>query len=585
MKFKRLLKKGLLGYQPIFFPNGLITGTGYQFFGHLRGKRGATSTAQQPPDSPPGSATPDAETNESRKQEKQRLGNLYVPAKFGEHADFDSECYYCVGEEELGDFVKFNLVLQEMYQHYALKAIELLKSHGIVTDSMIEVGSNTCLFPLAFAKAGVTECHGTDIVDYSEVVNLLSKLQNARVTFHHMPDDGDKTWKNLPKADLVWSYAVLLHQSNPLAHLTRLASLAKKAMFVMTLCDPDDWKSDQEMAIRYHSANAYYSADFPNCFDVTIPSPALLKYSFKRLGFSRVIEIPHPDLDLLDDDTRTNLKHWLDRHCFYLAVRDEARDEHILNDYTVSAERSPYAGENVTVHTGYHNYIALKKSRYYIVPRGSKFAGAEADPQLQSYSSLTNAMQCFNELASEKDPQPLLIKPLGKHNLVRFKNIHYLCPHGVDVDFKQSDQLSRLPSLDSIDKWNTLLTLLREEEIWMLDGVLVDFIDNMCVTRNNDEAYRAVQLRSAVDYTPGRSPLKADSHADIVRQISVGALLESLQGSCNDSAILHETNDGRCLKRVGTGLLNVCVVDTGEVISEHLSLEEAWRAILFSPIA
>lgn len=578
MGFSSWMKKGLLGYQPIFFPNGLISGTGFQFFGNLRNMRAATQPLGSPPPVVDDSAG--IKENASFNFNQGRLGNLYIPPGFGDRSNLDTEFYYCVDDAELEHFARYNLALLEMYEYFGKSALAVASEQGLSLDSMIEIGANTCLFPLIFSKEGVADCHGADIVDYSEVVNLLSEIQGNSLSFHHMTDDSDQTWKALPKADLVWSYAVLLHQSNPLAHLTRLASLAKKAIFIMTLCDPEDWKSDQEMAIRYLSANSYYNADFPNCFDVTIVSPALIKYSLQRLGFSKIIEISHPDFDLLDDTSRADLKYWLNKHCFFIAFRDDVKGDVALNDYSVSAERSPYRGNNVLVHSGFHNNVVLSNQRYFIVPHGAPFAGDGTDIHLQSFSSLTNAMKALDELPTEVDPQPLLIRALKRSNLIRYKKRNYLSPHGLNVDFKDEQQLLRLSSLDSVEKWDAILASMGEEGVNKLEGALVDFIDDTCIIRANNNQYKALNLTKNSEPGSRQPDMMSSSYSEIVRKVTVGSMLSSIENNCGQEVQLYRTNDGRQLRMSRFGQLNIICEGTGKELSKHDSLDEAWRQIL-----
>ena len=578
--FRSWLKKGLLGYQPIFFPNGLISGTGFQFFGNLRSMRAALQPVSPDKETIPANSALGFGEDASFNFNRGRLGNLYVPPGFGDRSGLDTEFYYCVEDSDVEHFARYNLALLEMYEYFANSALALSANQGVALESMIEVGANTCLFPLIFSKGGVTDCHGTDIVDYSEVVALLSAFQGKKISFHHMTDDSDQTWKSLPKADIVWSYAVLLHQSNPLAHLARLASLAKKAMFVMTLCDPDDWKSDEEMAIRYLSANSYYNADFPNCFDVSIVSPALIKYSLKRLGFSTIVEIPHPNFDLLDETSRADLKYWLKKHSFFLAFRDDCKDEDTLNDYAVSSERSPYRGNNVLVHTGYHNNIVLSDQRYFIVPHGAPFVGDGSDTDIQSFSTLTTAMKAFEALGTERDPQPLLIRALNCNNLIRYKKRNYLSPHGLKVDFKDEVLVAGLGSLDSLEKWDALLEVFGENELNKLGGVLVDFIDGVCITRSPDGQYLASSPLNVRAATGGPTKLASPSYADLVHKVKVNSLIESMGRHGEQEIQLHRTEDGRQLNLNGLGCLNIRCERTGASISEHDSLEGAWREIL-----
>ena len=580
MNFNVWIKKGLLGYQPIFFPNGLISGTGFQFFGNLRGMRGSVPKGDRPESS---SETPNSQgikVNASFNFNQGRLGNLYVPPNFGDRSQFDTEFYYCVNEGDVEHFARYNLALLEMYEYFAAKAMDISRDSGCQLDSMIEIGSNTCLFPLAFSKAGISRCHGADIVDYSEVVSLLAAIRNVEISFHHMTDDSDETWKNLPKADLVWSYAVLLHQSNPLAHLTRLASLAKKAIFVMTLCDPEDWKSEQEMSIRYLSANSYYNAEFPNCFDVTIVSPALIKYSLKRLGFSRVIEIPHPDFDLLDDTSRADLKYWLKKHCFFLAFRDESKDDQALNDYSVSAERSPYRGDNVLVYPGRHNNVVLSQSRYYIVPHGDHFVGDGTDSHLQSFSTLTIAMNFLNNLDTEKNPPPVLVKALKKHNLIRFMKRIYLCPHGLNVKFNGPEELVNLHSLDSLDKWDELFRMVKESDVKALNGVLVDLVGEMTIMRVGPGEFSVIPVVMGESRPNQEVVLKAVSAAEAVAKVQVRNMLSDFRNHSENAGSAVFTMYEKSLYNLPSGGFQIRRHNSGEVVSSHSTLEDAWRALL-----
>lgn len=609
MDLRTLIRKGLLGYQPIFFPNGVISGAGFQFFGNLRSMRSSSALHESAISAENGALR----TNDSVDFNRGRIGNLYIPPKFGDRSEFDSEFYYCVDDKDLGHFAKYNLILLRMYQYFARKSLELSNSRNVQIDSMIEIGSNTCLFPAEFSHAGVTACHGCDIVDYSSVVDLLSLIKKANVTFHHMPDDSEATWRGLPKADLVWSYAVILHQSNPLAHLTRLASLGKKAMFVMTLCEPDDWRSKREMGIRYLSANSYYNADFPNCFDVTIVSPELIRYSLKRLGFSNVIDIPRPDFDYLDEMERRDLDHWMKKHCFFLAFRDAPLDAEILNEYSVSTERSPYKGENVLVHSGYHHNVVLSNSRYLIVPHGKTLGSANHN--CKSFSSLNNAMEYFGNLKDERNPYPIKVRSLEGHALFRFKNRLYLCPKALEVNFDNADDLLKLHVLDSMEKWEALLALLGDNEMDSLDGIVVDFIDGICVTRTRQGTFKARRIGSGAPVTnaadaPSRflgrlvgravgrmsasrtsrlprvdtdkdvDQMTSDSLPDLVKRLSASMLQASLNDAGAEGAILYRNKEGEVLRREAFGNFQIQCERTGSIISTHGDFEEAWSRIL-----
>jgi hypothetical protein len=576
LTFKTLIKKGLLGYQPVFFPNGVISGAGYQFFGNLRKTHMRMLASDIPSENVIASDSRNIQVKSSVTFNQGRFGNLYIPAEIGDRSEFDTEFYYCVAEDELEDFVRDNLVLLEMYEYFANSALKLYKEQFCTIDSMIEIGSNTCVFPFVFSKAGVETCHGADIVDYTDVVGVLSEMYAGNVTFHHMQDDSDATWKNLPKADLVWSYAVLLHQSNPLAHLTRLAALAKKAMFIMTLSEPSEWKSTDDLAIRYLSANSYYNADFPNCFDVTIVSPALLKYSLNRLGFSHILEIPNPLLGLLDEIGQSQLNDWMKKHCFYLAMRDAPKDELDLNDYSVATERSPFKGENVLVYEGNYHNIILMDSKYFIVPHGESLVDSRPRKNSQCFSSLTNAIIQLNELATEKTPVPLQVRALRRYKLIRYKKRIYLLRNGDTFDFPRDSNLHVLHSLDSLDKWDQLLALVDEADIQNIQGIVVDCISNFLILRSADGTYSAVPVSEVSERGESPGTILGTSASEIIQKIHGKILLKEMLSS-GETLVFPGIFS---LYRNAQGRFELRKKEDNEVISTQDSIGAALRMLM-----
>lgn len=110
MEFKQLIKKGLLGYQPIFFPNGVISGTGFQFFGNLRAMRASAGALKGAGETRITSSG--FRANDQFNFNRGRLGNLYVPPDQGDTSEFNSEFYYCVDQDDLQHFARYNLILQ-----------------------------------------------------------------------------------------------------------------------------------------------------------------------------------------------------------------------------------------------------------------------------------------------------------------------------------------------------------------------------------------------------------------------------------------------------------------------------------------
>lgn len=527
MDFKELLKKGLLGYQPIFFPNGVITGTGYQFFGNFRPAVAATIANDS-------SQNGFADNNKAKFNPRGR-GNLYIPPEMGWVEEFNTDCYFCIDGDELSQFVADNLLLKRVYEHFVAKVMDQTLNEQVELKSMIEIGSNTCLFPIEFSKRGVASCHGADIVDYSDVVSVLSVLNDTPIEFHHMRDDSDATWQSLPKVDLVWSYAVLLHQSNPLVHLTRLAAKARKAIFVMTNCGGEgDWGNPDDMAIKYCSANSYYASGFPNCFDVTIVSPALIRFSLLRLGFSRVLELPPPVFDDASETECKNFKGWMQAHRCFLAFRDVPLDDESLDDYSVETERSPYNGEEVRVYRGYHNNVFLKSSRYFIVPHDRWIASDYG--RLRSFASLPRAITYLKQLAEEINPFPMPVDELDGYLLMRYRNLYYLCPSQMFIDPGREEELEDLHVLDSIDKWKSLRSQTSVAALFTQSYRVRDLVNNVCIVRTSDGNYRAFRIDA--DATPGESVADSASLPEIRRCVVTAELLASMTGDhCSDGGL------------------------------------------------
>lgn len=560
MDFKELLRKGLLGYQPMFFPNGVITGTGYQFFGNLRqaGREKQFRAVAE---------------NESQRFNPRRLGNLYVPPDLGSDADYDTDCYFRIEADELPQFVADNLRLQEVYRHFVRAALAAAGEAGCPIGSMIEIGSNTCLFPLEFARAGVPTCHGADIVDYSDVVSGLAALHGATVNFHPMRDDSDDTWRALPKADIVWSYAVLLHQANPLAHLTRLASLARRAIFVMTNCgDDEDWRSDEDLAIRYRSANSYYAAAFPNCFDISIVSPALVRFSLQRLGFSRVIELGVPNFPDDTPEDRKCFADWMKLHRCFLAFRDTPLADDALDDYSVESERSPYNGQDVRAYRGNHNNIFLRNGRYFIVPHSCWLA--ENHAELRSFAHLSNAIAYLHDLPEELKPYAITVREGDTYLLKRYRNRFYFFRKADDVDLSNTTACQGLHVLDSVDQWDRLLSYLSPVALASLPGTICDFINDFIILHRGGDDYSA--RRISPDGVFDAPFVFGASAAEVRQHVVATALLDSLEpdGGCvlytgADLSLVHLDGD-----------FVVRMAESGKIISRHRHCEDAWHTLL-----
>lgn len=177
----------------------------------------------------------------------------------------------------LPDFQVYNRQLDDLYQSMI----------GLVTDNLgdpskltfADVGSCTGYFPLAFSQLGAKESVGFDSVDYSRTYNLMNDILGTDADFRNIPYRGDIGGiEGAGTFDVVCSIAVLVHLSDPLAHLAHLAHLAflgrtaRKALLVWAYTTE---YADDDMIIEYKTVNRYYEhSSFLFCFDVMQISPA-----------------------------------------------------------------------------------------------------------------------------------------------------------------------------------------------------------------------------------------------------------------------------------------------------------------------
>lgn len=147
---------------------------------------------------------------------------------------------------------------------------------GIDGLSVLDAGCNAGYFPITFLCAGAARAVGYDRVNYKKTMALLNEICGTKARFKLWDYDGALVAAK--KFDLVLSIAVLVHLSDPLRHFAWLGSAATKALFVLTPCHSDD-----DLSVRFHAVNRYYSNPFPNCFDVTTVSRKLLR-CFREYG-------------------------------------------------------------------------------------------------------------------------------------------------------------------------------------------------------------------------------------------------------------------------------------------------------------
>ena len=263
---KHLAMRGLFNYQPFQLSDGFYCGAGLSI---VQGFRADPPTVYCPSLDPAMSE--------------------YAASALAKPADKDE---FLQTNEALAGF--YDGVIKQITEHLG----------GVAGMSVLDVGCNAGYFPISFSRAGSAQSIGYDRVDYTETLALLNEICGTRAKFQIWDYDG--ALKAKEQHDLVLSVAVLVHLSEPLRHLAWLGSAAKKALFVLTPCHGDD-----DLSIRYHTVNRYYSNKFPNCFDVTTLSRKLLYLAFEQMGFSKVVEL----------STKPMSQNWQDTHLALLGIR------------------------------------------------------------------------------------------------------------------------------------------------------------------------------------------------------------------------------------------------------------------------
>jgi hypothetical protein len=289
--------QGLLGYQPFFLDNGIVLGTGLQLFSRPSSK--SKEFYVNPKEVPGG-----------------KLGNIWIPENLRNVImPAQSDFYSTISDDLYDDFVASNFKLCNLYKYMVDKAFELLRLRGVEVSSFVELGANTGLFG-SLAQNYVQDSLSIDIVDYSATQKVLELFSPGfkSSTFIKLKSQRSIDIDKLPTADFGWSYAVAQHQSNPMIHIADLSSISNKCCFVMTTTLPSPNNSDesQHLLLEFQSSNSYYSAPFPQNFDVTLMSKALLIYSLQQTGFDEIIEIEFPSF--VPYEFKQN-------HSCYLAIR------------------------------------------------------------------------------------------------------------------------------------------------------------------------------------------------------------------------------------------------------------------------
>jgi len=294
------------------------------------------------------------------------LGNIYIPPELKNQITVpDSDFYTPVAEENKVDFLKYNRLLLNLYKYLVDAVFGVLEQNSVDIKSVTELGGNSGLFG-SLCLEHVNYAINADIVDYSDTLKVIEKYCELPVPyFHKIESLRSIDIANIPVSDLGWSYAVAVHQSNPMIHICDLSSISKKACLFMTPIGEPGELDQNQLLLKFKSSNTYYQTTFPNNFDVTFMSDALIKFSLQKVGFAKIIEIKFPDFIP---------KTWSEKHKCYLAIRDEYKAPSIF-EFSREPERDGYETgnpEQITLsRQGTTSNLIRYKNHYYVVPRSA----------------------------------------------------------------------------------------------------------------------------------------------------------------------------------------------------------------------
>ena len=279
-------------------------------------------------------------------------------------------------------------MLLDLYKYLVDTVFDELKQNSVEVKSVTELGGNTGLFG-SLCLEYVNYAINADIVDYSDSLRVIEKYCELPVPkFHKIESLRSADIAKIPVSDLGWSYAVAVHQSNPMIHICDLSSISKKACLFMTPVGCPGELGQDELMLKFKSSNTYYQATFPNNFDVTLMSDALIKFSLKKVGFIKIIEIKFPDFIP---------KTWSEQHKCYLAIRDEYKAP-LINEFSRDPERDGYETANPEQITlsrqGINSNLIRYRNHYYIIPRGV-LANETFFNNAQKWNNLNQALDHF----------------------------------------------------------------------------------------------------------------------------------------------------------------------------------------------
>lgn len=219
---------------------------------------------------------------------------------------------WLINPENEKRFTEENQCIRELYDNM-ISFVED-KMGPASNFSFADVGCCSGYFPVKLSLHGAKRAVGYDRSDYTEAFDLLNEITGAKAEFVNKGYRSG-TVEGAEQADIVFSIAVLLHLSDPLHHLSFLGNLAGKAVFIWTnTMGAMDTENEEDLLIRFNPPNRYYvGSRFPYCFDLVYVTPALLRVSLEKMGFTEIHEFDRRPAGMSVERFR--------QHRGYLAIR------------------------------------------------------------------------------------------------------------------------------------------------------------------------------------------------------------------------------------------------------------------------
>lgn len=194
-----------------------------------------------------------------------------------------------IAPEDKQVFSRDNQCVRQLYENM-LTFIED-KLGGVSGHSFAEVGCCSGYFPINLSLRGAQDAVGYDRLDYAGAFGLLNELTGSTARFINRGYRSGGI-EGAEQVDVALSVAVLVHLADPLHHLAFLGSLARKAIFIWTnTMGAMDTENETDLILRYNKPNEYfYAGKFPHCFNHVYITPALLRLSLEKIGFSEIHE-------------------------------------------------------------------------------------------------------------------------------------------------------------------------------------------------------------------------------------------------------------------------------------------------------